>query len=113
MILYYVYETDFVWEYLNKLSDIFLKFNMFKSFFYGKLLLKAYQDSGMHNYISYINNTYNTFLTRLISCPICFGFWVALIFSGITNIKYILVYSFLSLMLYFLIKILTNISAKI
>lgn len=112
MILYYIYETNVIWEYLNKLSDI-LNFNVFKNFFYGKLLLKAYEPNGTGNYIAFINSIYNTFFTRLISCPICFGFWLSLLFALFTDIIFIGIYSFLSLTFYFLIKILTNISAKL
>lgn len=108
-----MYETDVVWEYLNKISD-FLKFKICNKFFYGILLIKAYPVSGNKNYIEYLNKTYNTFTTRLISCPICLGFWISLIFSAyFRHLNLVFVYSFLSMCLYYLIKILTKLSSKI
>lgn len=113
MVLYYMYETDVVWEYLNKVSNFFT-YQKWKQFFYGTLLIKSYQSSEEKNYLLYINKTYNNFTTRLISCPICFGFWISLICSVIFgDIKYVLVYAFISLMLYYAIKILTKLSSKI
>jgi len=113
MILYYIYETDVVWEYLNKISD-FSKHQKWQQFFYGLLLIRSYHSSGDSNYLLYLNKTYNNFITRLISCPICFGFWISLICSIlIGSIKYILVYAFISLVLYYIIKILTKLSSKI
>lgn len=110
MILYYMYETDVIWEYLNKISFLFQKNKTLQKFFNGKLLLSAYPNSGNNNYIAFINTVYNTFFTRLISCPICFGFWIAFIFACIFNISYIGVFGFLSLSLYYIIKFLTKIS---
>jgi len=58
MILFYLYETDVVWEYLNKASSIFRSKKM-EMFFYGKLLLKAYEnDTESSNYINFINKIY-------------------------------------------------------
>jgi len=113
MILFYLYETDVVWEYLNKASSIFRSKKM-EMFFYGKLLLKAYEnDTESSNYINFINKIYNNFTTRLVSCPICFGFWVSIIFGSFTDMKTIPLLCFLSLILYFIIKILTKFSSKI
>ena len=113
MILYYIYETDVVWEYLNKISDMLNFSNKCQKIFYEVLLVKAY-DSGVNkNYILFINNTYNTFITRLISCPICFNFWICLVFSVFLNINNLFIYAFFSLIFYFFIKILTNLSHKI
>lgn len=112
MILYYIYETDFIWEYLNKLASI-LNYKFFNQIFYGLLLLKAYPTSNESNYLQFINKTYNTFTTRLISCPICFGFWLCVIFSMFSKITLIPIFGFISLTCYYLIKILTKLSAKI
>lgn len=112
MILYYLYETDFLWEYLNKISKI-IKIKKLDRLFYGILLLKAYKSSEESSYLMFINKIYNTFATRLISCPICFGFWISVIFSIVTKPYMVFVYSFFSLIFYYLIKILTKIVSKI
>lgn len=112
MILYYLYETDVLWEYLNKISEM-LKIKGFDFFFYGVLLLKAYPSSGNSNYLQFINKTYNSFITRLLSCPICVGFWLCFFASLITELQVLPIYCFLSLSFYYTIKILTKLSAKL
>jgi len=112
MTLYYIYETDFVWEYLNKISN-FLNFEFAKKIFYGILLLKSYPSSNEVNYLQFINKTYNTFTTRLLSCPICLGFWICVFFGILHGLIYIPVFAFLSLFAYYILKILTKLSAKI
>jgi len=106
MVQYYIYSTNVVWEYLTLLSKI-LKFNYTKKYFQGILLLEASKNSP--NYIAYINSIYNNFFTRLISCPICSGFWLSLLSSIVLgNVLLFAPIAYLSLCLYFLIKILTN-----
>lgn len=106
MVQYYVYSTNVVWEYLTPLSKI-LNFKWTKKWFQGILLLEAAKNE--NNYIMYINSIYNNFFTRLISCPICTGFWMSLLSSVIIgNILLFAPIAYLSLSLYFLIKILTN-----
>lgn len=112
MVIYYIFETNVVWEYLNKISTLF-KNKKIEKFFYGTLLLKAYDQNNKENYLNFINSTYNTFFTRLISCPICLGFWFCFSVSIFTNIKFIFIYAFLSLLFYYIIKILTKLSSKI
>lgn len=112
MILYYIYETNVVWEYLNKISDI-IKTNSIQKILNGILLVKAYGKSNEINYLQFLNKTYNNFYTRLISCPICLSFWICLFFSLINGINLFPTYAFISLTLYFLIKILTKLSSKI
>lgn len=103
---YYIYSTNVVWEYMTLLSKI-LNFNCTKKYFQGILLLEASKNSP--NYIMHISTIYNNFFTRLISCPICTGFWLSLLSSIILgNILLFAPIAYLSLCLYFLIKILTN-----
>ena len=47
---------------------------------------------------------YNNFFTRLISCPICLGFWVTLCVAFYLNIELFPVINILSMLLYFLTK---------
>jgi|GEM_PF-2074120 len=106
MVQYYIYSTNVVWEYLTLLSKI-LNFNSAKKYFQGILLLEAAKNSP--NYITYISSTYNNFFTRLISCPICSGFWLSLLSSVVLgNVLLFAPIAYLSLSLFFLIKILTN-----
>jgi hypothetical protein len=111
MILYYIYETDVIWEYLNKISNIFPKFT--NSIFNQKLLIMAYKPTGDNNYIDFLNSTYNTFFTRLLSCPICLSFWLSVLSGFIFNIANIPYYAILSLTIYYILKILTKASYKI
>lgn len=112
MILYYIYETNVLWEYLNKISDL-LNFNASKKIFCGILLVKAYPSSQESNYLQFINKMYNTFTTRLLSCPICLGFWMCLIAGALSHIILVPIFAFISLTMYYFIKILTKLSAKI
>lgn len=108
MIQYYMFMTNVVWEYINLISKIF----PCKNFFNGVLLISAAKNET--NYIQYINSIYRNFFTKLISCPICIGFWmsvIASVFCG--NVLLFAPIAYISLCLYFLIKILTNKSSMI
>jgi hypothetical protein len=111
MILYYLNNTNVVWEYLTLISKL-LNFKICNNFFDGILLLKSAENHD--NYLLYINSIYNNFITRLISCPICVGFWLSLIVSLICkNILLLAPIAYFSLFLYYIIKILTKKSATI
>jgi hypothetical protein len=111
MILYYLNNTNVVWEYLTLISKL-LNFKTCNNFFDGILLLKSAENHD--NYLLYINSIYNNFITRLISCPICVGFWLSLIVSLICkNILLLAPIAYFSLFLYYIIKILTKKSATI
>jgi hypothetical protein len=110
MLLYYTLNTNVIYEYIKYIPK-YLKFT--ESFFYGKLLLKSFESSNDDNLILYLNSVYNNFLTKLISCPICLGFWMSLIFSIFSNITYFPIISFVSIFSYYLINILTKLSAKL
>lgn len=52
---------------------------------YGKLLMpklfSGYNNMTYSSYPEYLQAEHNNFFTRLISCPFCLGFWVALFMS--------------------------------
>ena len=106
MVQYYLYSTNVVWEYLNHFTKFF-KSEKSKIFFHGVLMVGPAKNQP--NYIFYLNSIYNNFFTRLISCPICTGFWLSIIGSIIIgNIFYFGFIAYISLCLYFSIKFLTN-----
>jgi len=110
MLLYYILNTNVVYEYIKYIPK-YLKFT--ENFFYGRLLLKAFESSDEDNLILYLNSMYNNFLTKLISCPVCLGFWISIIFSLLSSIIYFPLISFGSIFSYYLINILTKLSAKL
>lgn len=111
IIQYYIYTTNVVWEYLSLFEKV-CSGKKLKMLFNGILMIRA--ADGQTNYISYINSIYNNFFTRLISCPVCTGFWLSIISSlFIGNVMYFGFIAYLSLCLYLIIKILTNKASKI
>jgi hypothetical protein len=76
-ILVIVYLTDAIVEYggLFRLSKF--------------LRLKEYQETRIDceqlDYPTFLFLKKNNFLTRLFSCPICFGFWLSLILTFANN----------------------------
>jgi hypothetical protein len=108
IIQYYMYMTNVVWEYLNLLSKII----KIPKFFEGTMLISAAKLEP--NYLMFINSVYNNFFTKLISCPICTGFWMSIIASLLLgNILLFGLIAYVSLCLYFSIKLLTNRSYRI
>lgn len=106
MIQYYLYSTNVAWEYLNIFTKIF-KSSRANIFFHGVLMIGPAKNQP--HYIAYLNSTYNNFFTKLISCPICTGFWMSVIASIIIgNLLYFALIGYISLCLYYFIKILTN-----
>ena len=76
-----------------------------KLFGFGKWLkIDAYiaareQDMSILNFHSYLNQKYNNFLTRLLICPFCIGFWLTVVTClvfGCVNIPVIYVLSMLT-----------------
>ena len=108
MVLYWIYETEVVWEYLYLISKI-VKNNKFD----GMLLLSAWKHvrpRGEHkNYLNFLNATYNLFITRLLMCPICIVFYLSILTSIIIqNMIASFGIAFCGLFGYFVLKLLTN-----
>jgi len=93
------YDTNVIVEYfkhiryLNKLFKIndYLKY-------------KEMVDDGQL-YIAYIGSVYNNFFIKLISCPLCLGFWVNILISIYVNKLYLFfgIY-YLSVIMYSIFK---------
>ena len=56
-------------------------------------------------YIAYIGSVYNNFFIKLISCPLCLGFWVNILISIYVNKLYLFfgIY-YLSVIMYSIFK---------
>ena len=77
-ILFVWFETDSFIEY----SKIFRLSKFFKVDSYEKYKKET---NPKINYLSYIRQKYPSFITRLLSCVPCFGFWVVLVVTLIFN----------------------------
>lgn len=81
---------------------------------YGKLLglkkilqIKEYEryvcDNLEGDYITFLACNHNTFLTRLVTCPLCLGVWYCLLASLPLGLVYFCPLYLLSLFMYFVI----------
>lgn len=79
MILFLLYDTDAVYQYLKRLP--FLNFMTH---------LKEYEKGGWAgmgvSYSSFLQTQYPSFLSDLVVCRYCTGFWMALAFVPISGI---------------------------
>ena len=98
LILLIWFETDALLEYVK----IFRLNKLFKINEYEKCLNENLEDDV--SYPDFLASEYNNFFTRLISCPICLGFWVTLCVAFYLNIELFPVINILSMLLYFLTK---------
>ena len=73
-ISFLLYKTDFVAEY-GKLFGL-SKLLRLSEYFCHKILA-----GGNIYYFDFLKFKYDCFLTRLVSCPLCLGFWMSLIIS--------------------------------
>ena len=79
-----------------------------KLFGFKKLFkIKDYSDfseiSDEGTYIEYLNIQYDSFLVRLISCPICLGIWLNILFCAfLSDFSFFFVQTWLSFLLYFI-----------
>lgn len=98
LILLVWFETDAFLEYMK----IFYLNKLFKINEYEKRVNENLEED--ITYPDFLASDYNNFFTRLMSCPICLGFWVSLSVSFYLNIEVFPVINILSMLLYFLIK---------
>jgi hypothetical protein len=54
-------------------------------------------------YHTFLHRYYNCFLTRLLTCPICFSTWLGIIFGCFTYLVLFPIYTILGLILYLII----------
>lgn len=115
MILFYIYETQVVWEYLNELRKLFGKSKKADILFNGILLIEPYVlEKTKIGYMSYLNRTYNKFYTKLAACPICFGFWLSVLCSlFVFNPLSVGAIAALSLFIYYVMKYLTKLVSQL
>ena len=71
----------------------------FKPSFYKDFDEKYKEDVSL-TYIHYLRLHHNCFFVRLITCPICFSVWLAIIISLFTSITFIPIYIIGGLILY-------------
>ena len=92
------YNTDAVVEYIKLLGLS----RLFKIDDYEQLTLGQGED---FTYPEYLVFRYDCFFTRLLSCPICLGFWLSFISCAIGG-KYLHTFSiaFVSVLLYTVLK---------
>jgi hypothetical protein len=81
--------------------------NLFKlnNFFKIKEYIAYKQQNPLIEYPDFLLLKYNTFLTRLLTCPFCLNFWLCLLTSilfGNLNIIYVSSLYILSLAIYFI-----------
>jgi len=93
---------------------------IYEYFKYSKLLSKLFKITDYIQYqeltgdkdilyISYLATIYNNFFIKLITCPLCLGFWINLILSIISgNIFNIFIYYVTSVIIYATYKKLWN-----
>ena len=102
LILLVWFETDALLEY----AKVFGLNKLFKITEYENLVNENLEED--LSYPDFLVSEYNNFFTRLLSCPICLGFWVTLFISFYLNVGLFPVINILSILLYFLIKKITK-----
>lgn len=102
LILFYTFESNFLIEYCKLFKiDKFLPY--FKQY---KETVAAGGQVNYFNYIYKLAEIDNRFLIKLISCPICFSFWLSIFISLLAGQIYSPPANFFGLGGYFLLKIL-------
>lgn len=79
LIVWFHTEAFIEYSKLLKISSLF-KINEFE---------KAYDTDYTLEYLTWLKLKYPTFLTKLITCPWCIGFWVSIICALFFNTFYI------------------------
>jgi len=89
-ISFLIYKTDFIAEY----AKIFRLGNLLKIDYYQCFRI---QNNGKGNYPEFLKFLNNNFITRLFSCPYCFGFWLCVIITK-ANFNCLAVYAYYLIM---------------
>lgn len=96
-----LFDTNAIYEYIKYVSPLRKLFKINDYIEYNKLT----ETSDL--YINYIASTYSNFFIKLITCPLCLGFWINLVISLVFfNILDFFVLYCLSVMIYSLFKVL-------
>jgi hypothetical protein len=89
-----------IWLKTNAFVEYMQLFKLDKFFH-----VKDYMDmQSNQSYPEFLVEYYNSFFTRLISCPICLSVWLGLIISLCTSLLALPILSFFGLSLYLLVS---------
>ncbi len=114
MILFYAHDTNVIFSYLKLFLDTFKNNNYVKKIVGGRLLIGSYSPARNGPYLRYLNSSYGTFLSELVSCEICVGAWLSLIAAIlIGDLILIGAIAFISLIFYYIIKSLTKLISRV
>lgn len=92
-LVFLLFKTNFLYEYITL-------FKLGKYFRMHQFKCSKIKDPEI-SYFEFLNQKSNSFLTRLISCPYCLGFWVILPF-GLEKCNFLITYCFYLLIIKFL-----------
>lgn len=99
LILIVWFETDAFEEYMGLFNVGGLYFDLSN--------YRATKERIGISYTDYLSMNYNNFFINLITCPICLGIWINLIFSlKHRNLMFFVVGCYTTIILYFIFKIL-------
>jgi len=104
IFLFLLFETDFIIQYfkLFKITEYIPYYNE-----YNNIIL----NDGYIHYFSYLHNRSDNFFIKLITCPICIGFWIAILVSiSSFGLFYFPIFYFGGLSSYWILKILAKYS---
>lgn len=103
LILFFSFETDFIYEYSN-----LLKLKLPKIDQYDKII----ESGGQSQYLKFLRGVYSkNFFIQGLSCPICLSVWISFIFTLLSwNILNYSLINFGGLLGYFGLKLLMKYS---
>lgn len=96
-ILTVLYLTDFIYEY----GKIFKMDSLLRLGEYQKMRIDL---GGQLEYTSFLEITKPSFLTKLLSCHLCFGFWVSLLSCAAFSLDILGIVYILSQILFLILK---------
>jgi hypothetical protein len=109
-IIYSSFFSTFVFIVLYN-TNVIVEYFKYIPFFRQKLKIKdflEYQNLTGDTtllYVQYLASTYNNFFIKLISCPLCFGFWINLVSSlYFSNLQGVFISYTISVILYTIFK---------
>ena len=99
LILLVWFQTEAFYEYCRLFR--------FKKLFKIEDYSNVSEISGGSSYIEFLNINHDSFFTRLISCPVCLGFWLNVIYSfSFYDFSFFFVKMWFTFLLYFVIVLL-------
>ena len=97
LILFYFFETEGFIEWLSliRLSKCLPYFAEYKN---------VIELGGKVRYLDFLIAQDNSFLIKLLTCPLCLSFWLSIFLSIITEIKFYPIINFIGLIGFFLLR---------